>query len=784
MWREFRPPSGDPAIAEAQEEREEAEVENLKEAEEQLQKCKKGKQARVQQAEKEAEELAAPQKRKQKRKKGEAEQAEKWEELAPIEVKKESRKEAEELEEPTKRRNKSKKELRELEPIEVKKESKKEELDEKKLLEENFGLRQKRDEQALISQVLPLEGEAGEEEESEEDKPTSRQMKELIAPLPPTKSFQGTWWRPVELLGMQFFCFECKLPSQTWWAVLPDRSILRPAFYRAHPTATRHDVRLRLQHLQEAGCPVPWVLAKELEDQKLPHYSKRDQKLRAVKLQKLIEELEVDRVCLDDLDASSSSRMWPEMESFCGQRPEAEKNFYCRSYSDSGWPRFLPLQQHPFLRRLGAEVLWERERKGGIETGWFQTRGASCYPCLVAGRHCRGRKLHPRLGLAMACTSCRLAGLSVRQCAVALCLEGTPSATLTDHWARVQPDLSTCHVCRCPPERPRRTPQGAVPCTVCVGCHAWLCHKTSCHADAQVRQDLPYWLCCHCLGVPLACFCLQTHADAAQLLNNVHMLMPKASKALITQYPQPKTAAQLHRTRALRRWWGRTRLLSPRPSRASWLDYAGLLRKMTIVEFERFKAAVQRLRAEIMGLDRRRQRITCMKWLMKVQSFAEPSLIFTFLLRLQNEHDKERRLMEWEPIYRATRRRWVLSPLDAELGFWQMRHRRFVAELGENDFPPSQSCFVQLRERIPTQLKWWRVHRQLQHQALRGAHGSAATPHKLRRLRRLKRRRPLLRGPAPKNHSRQVGFEEKGTIQRFQLESESEEVDSPIDSSW
>ena len=61
--------------------------------------------------------------------------------------------------------------------------------------------------------------------------------------------------------------------------------------------------------------------------------------------------------------------MWPEMESFCGQRPEAEKNFYCRSYSDSGWPRFLPLQQHPFLRRLGAEVLWERERKGGIETG-------------------------------------------------------------------------------------------------------------------------------------------------------------------------------------------------------------------------------------------------------------------------------------------------------------------------------------------------------------------------------------------------------------------------------
>ncbi|CAK8992857.1 unnamed protein product [Durusdinium trenchii] len=118
MWREFRPPSGDPAIAEAQEEREEApfarrrggflfgacsggkprseveaEVENLKEAEEQLQKCKKGKQARVQQAEKEAEELAAPQKRKQKRKKGEAEQAEKWEELAPIEVKKESRKE-------------------------------------------------------------------------------------------------------------------------------------------------------------------------------------------------------------------------------------------------------------------------------------------------------------------------------------------------------------------------------------------------------------------------------------------------------------------------------------------------------------------------------------------------------------------------------------------------------------------------------------------------------------------------------------------------------------------
>ena len=51
--------------------------------------------------------------------------------------------------------------------------------------------------------------------------------------------------------------------------------------------------------------------------------------------------------------------------------------------------------------------------------------------------------------------------------------------------------------------------------------------------------------------------------------------------------------------------------------KASWLDYAGLLRKMTIVEFERFKAAVQRLRAEIMGLDRRRQRITCMKWLMK-----------------------------------------------------------------------------------------------------------------------------------------------------------------------
>lgn len=41
--------------------------------------------------------------------------------------------------------------------------------------------------------------------------------------------------------------------------------------------------------------------------------------------------------------------------------------------------------------------------------------------------------------------------------------------------------------------------------------------------QTPVCQDLPYWLCCHCLGVPLACFCLQTHADAAQLLNNVHM---------------------------------------------------------------------------------------------------------------------------------------------------------------------------------------------------------------------------------------------------------------------
>eukprot|EP00913_Durusdinium_trenchii_P006972 g6557.t1 len=371
---------------------------------------------------------------------------------------------------------------------------------------------------------------------------------------------------------MQFFCFECKLPSQTWWAVLPDRSILRPAFYRAHPTATRHDVRLRLQHLQEAGCPVPWVLAKELEDQKLPHYSKRDQKLRAVKLQKML--------------GRRSMRFG------CGRPGRALRAPVC-----SG-PVF------------GGNAFSDLDRSLGQSSA---------------------RPQHlPRVPLPARTTAADTAG-------------------------------------RCALHGVRRLP---------------------------------------CLAVP---------------------------------------------------------------SRASWLDYAGLLRKMTIVEFERFKAAVQRLRAEIMGLDRRRQRITCMKWLMKVQSFAEPSLIFTFLLRLQNEHDKdrrcdenardggkktatqaapqsafppqERRLMEWEPIYRATRRRWVLSPLDAELGFWQMRHRRFVAELGENDFPPSQSCFVQLRERIPTQLKWWRVHRQLQHQALRGAHGSAATPHKLRRLRRLKRRR-------------------------------------------
>ena len=56
--------------------------------------------------------------------------------------------------------------------------------------------------------------------------------------------------------------------------------------------------------------------------------------------------------------------------------------------------------------------------QGSPFRNWRFMTHAKCYPCLVAGRHCIGRRKHKTKALFACCRACKRHKLSFRQCAV------------------------------------------------------------------------------------------------------------------------------------------------------------------------------------------------------------------------------------------------------------------------------------------------------------------------------------------------------------------------------
>ncbi|CAJ1379856.1 unnamed protein product [Effrenium voratum] len=302
--------------------------------------------------------------------------------------------------------------------------------------------------------------------------------------------------------------------------------------------------------------------------------------------------------------------------------------------------------------QYGKELCFLRSRYKGYSK-WYCTRRHPCYPCLLAGRACHMRRFHVDNSQAMPCMECQKQGLPARLCAVPPPREYRSGGLDAGDWARVETDSESCHICG-----EREQQKGDL---YCASCEAWVCCNPRCRRLARVENER-LWFCCHCLGVPLECKCLQTHREVAKML--VEVELQDLPDALCCAVRLPKTCRQLRRWQRRRAWWMPRGLPRIFPE-GTWLDDAAALRKMTVAEYEALKNQLQHLRRELQQLERpEAQRMLCMRWLLKLQDFAEPSLLFTFLVRLHNEAEKDR-------FHLRNRYRWLyVTPLDATIAFW------------------------------------------------------------------------------------------------------------------
>ena len=285
-----------------------------------------------------------------------------------------------------------------------------------------------------------------------------------------------------------------------------------------------------------------------------------------------------------------------------------------------------PSRDGALFRR--PEPLMPRWPKGwanpahGLRTYHWNVQG--CYPCLLANRLCRGRAISADLRRATACKACRAQGLSLRQCAMP-----TLSRLREDFndWAWVPRDLTSCHICG------KLGPVSQ--CTRCIRCAIWVCPQTSCRKLARASH-LDFWMCCHCLGVPLECACKQSFTEVALLLSQVEL--PELSVHFQSSMVLPRKAHELRLYRARRRWWQVGGLQTHPFLEATFLDDAAALRKMGTGEYADLQLEIEALRTRMAQAEE--PQLLAMQWLLD-QQIAAPSLLCTFLLQLHDDMVKK-----------------------------------------------------------------------------------------------------------------------------------------------
>lgn len=188
----------------------------------------------------------------------------------------------------------------------------------------------------------------------------------------------------------------------------------------------------------------------------------------------------------------------------------------------------------PTAGKLGEEHDVARKKKP--KSAAMERR---CYACILAGRKCARRKPDERL-----CTRCRCLNLSWKQCAI------IPQQVQHRH-----NDLQ-CHICGC----------GAADGALCILCPLRVCNAPSCRQAAHVERT-PYFMCCHCLGVPQACGC----GALGRIVLNVLFRMPLLHLA--------STSPHSHGT-----------------SEGTWLDTANHWTPVTAADLDRLHTALRHVR--------------------------------------------------------------------------------------------------------------------------------------------------------------------------------------------
>lgn len=292
----------------------------------------------------------------------------------------------------------------------------------------------------------------------------------------------------------------------------------------------------------------------------------------------------------------------------------------------------------------------------------YPSGGFYCYPCLVAGRKCVGRRYHSKGWKCIPCSCCRQQGLSLRHCAVPRAYVKTRSSEwLQGDWAAVSPENpSACHCCQ---------KMGPIRRAVhCHSCSAWVCPEKSCREKAKVLDDLPLWFCCHCMGIPLVCRCPQSEKEVSQLLLKTE-LRRNLPAELRSSRELPKTADLNRKRRRCQTWWQGTNIeplpCADPPAHRRFLDDAGMLRKMQPLEYNALAESLKTLRQEIPVETETKQK-ACLEWLFE-QTFAEPSLILSFLLKLHSEAEKDR----YAFLRNAAKKRHQMpSALEGFIAYW------------------------------------------------------------------------------------------------------------------
>eukprot|EP00438_Fugacium_kawagutii_P031212 Skav220807 [mRNA] locus=scaffold150:442801:445165:+ [translate_table: standard] len=278
------------------------------------------------------------------------------------------------------------------------------------------------------------------------------------------------------------------------------------------------------------------------------------------------------------------------------------------------------------------------------ENGEWEDCLGACYPCLVAGRHCKSRARHKDQLWSRCCTACRTYGLGFGHCAVpappvpetaADALEGAwkPKDSWFSwlhklHQKRSQTDCLACHIC------------GIIgPClksTECVACHIWVC------------------------GNP---------ATEIILRAEVSWLPRKLCRSADHQRPEPE---ELRRARCR----GQVDL-AQLEDESCFIDDAAGERSLSLIECVNLRVQLTQLRRKV-ELMPEHKRLFCFEWLESGQQIGTPDMALAKLIQIHGDFENSLVLNHRsEELYFKNK---VPTFLDATIAGWKLPNKEWIEE--------------------------------------------------------------------------------------------------------